>query len=116
MLETSSFLGGKVVAQEVAKVRRVGHESSPSSRSARRASALRVRVLTVPSGTSRNCAISLWESPPQYEGAMHAPGRPARLCALRRSRILRCFVDRLCRWLAESAPSVDDGVSRDGVE
>ena len=51
------------VADEV--VEAVAHRSSSSSRSARRASALRVRVLTVPSGTFRNAEISLCESPPQ---------------------------------------------------
>ena len=51
------------VADEL--VEAVAHGSSSSSRSASRASALRVRVLTVPSGTCRNAEISLCESPPQ---------------------------------------------------
>ncbi len=43
-----------------------GHASSPSKISARRASALRVRVFTVPRGMSRKLATSLCESPLQY--------------------------------------------------
>ena len=46
------------------------HRSSSSSASASRASALRVRVFTVPSGIPSRSAISLWESPRQYASSM----------------------------------------------
>src|SRR5207237_2510228 len=49
-----------------------GHASSPSRRSASRARPLRVRVLTVPSGISRNWATSLWERPLQYASSSTA--------------------------------------------
>ncbi len=61
--ETLARVRRDVVADELAEVR-TAHDSS-SSRSARRASALRVRVLTVPSGMLRNSATSLCDSPPQ---------------------------------------------------
>ena len=44
----------------------VAHLNSPSSRSASRASPLRVRVFTVPSGMPRNWATSRCDSSPQY--------------------------------------------------
>ena len=64
-LQAFPLRGREVVSDEVAEVRWPAHESSPSRTSAKRDSALRVRVLTVPSGMSRNSAISLWERPPQ---------------------------------------------------
>src|SRR5439155_22029439 len=69
-LEARSLFCWQVVSDEVAKLRWACHESSPSSRSARRASALLVRVLTVPRGMSMKSAISLWESPLQYASSI----------------------------------------------
>ena len=53
------------VADEVVEVGAAQRTSSPSRMSARRPRALRVRVFTVPSGTFRNSATSLCESPLQ---------------------------------------------------
>ena len=63
-LEPGALLLVHVVADQLAEVRGLSHPSS-SRRSARRERAARVRVLTVPSGMSRNSATSDWESPLQ---------------------------------------------------
>ena len=95
-----------------------------------RASAARVRVLTVPSGMPRNSAISDCESPLQYassitlrsfvvqllERAVDAPGGPARLGALGRAGVRGGLVGRLGRRLGAGSAAVDDRVARDGVE
>src|SRR5205823_14730943 len=59
-----------VLADELAEVGRAAHSSSPSRRSASRPRPLRVRVFTVPSGTFRNSATSLWDMPPQYASSI----------------------------------------------
>ena len=59
-------LGGlkrKGKRSHLVELRRAVDHSVPSSSSARCASPLRVRVFTVPSGTWRKSAISLWERP-----------------------------------------------------
>src|SRR5439155_25821874 len=64
-------LGGRhVLPDELAEVGRAAHSSSPSSGSASRPRPLRVRVFTVPSGTFRNSATSLWDMPPQYASSI----------------------------------------------
>ena len=64
-LEPRALLGREVLAHELAEVGLSRHSSSPSRRSAMRASAARVRVLTVPSGIPRYSATSDCERPPQ---------------------------------------------------
>ena len=65
-LQARGLLGAEVVAAgELVEGRAVAHPSSSSSSTARRPSAARVRVLTVPSGMFRNSAISDCESPLQ---------------------------------------------------
>src|SRR5207237_6661746 len=65
-----------ILADELAEVGFARHESSPpSSRSASRDSALRVRVLTVPSGSPSRSAISLCDSPLQYASSISVRSR-----------------------------------------
>ena len=99
----------EVAADEIVELGR--HRSSSSSASASRESALRVRVLTVPSGISRRSAISLCESPLQYassitgrswlgqdlERAVDAPGRPGGLGLVGGIRLAAGAVDELGR-------------------
>ena len=58
------LLGRQIGPDELVEIGLASHSSS-SSASASRLSALRVRVLTVPSGMFRNSAISDCESPLQ---------------------------------------------------
>src|SRR5919108_349950 len=60
------LLRAHLLADQIVELRRPRHASSPSSRSASRASALRVRVLTVPSGMFRYPATSLCDISLQY--------------------------------------------------
>src|SRR4029079_12052762 len=64
-LQARPLIGRQVVPDQVSKFRWLAHESSPSNASASLERALRVRVLTVPSGIPTKSAISLCESPPQ---------------------------------------------------
>ena len=64
--QAGALRGVDLGADQLVEVRRAIHENSPSNRSARRASALRVRVFTVPSGMCRYSATSLCDSSLQY--------------------------------------------------
>jgi hypothetical protein len=60
--QSLELLGRSLLADQVFELGRVRHLNSSSSWSASRASALRVRVFTVPSGIPTSSAISLCES------------------------------------------------------
>ena len=99
-------------------------------RRARRLSAARVRVLTVPSGMPRNSATStLREAAPVgerdhlalalrqlLERPVHAPRDPALLGAVGRAGFVRRLVRDLRRHIGARARAVDDRVAGDGVE
>ena len=109
----------------------VRHRSSSSSSSARRPSAARVRVLTVPSGSPRYSAISLCDSPLQYASSTSERSCSGSVSSARwtrhethsalrgvgRARVARGDVGRVGhRRLGPPAQPVDDRVARDGVE
>ena len=104
------------------------HRSSSSSRSARRASALRVLVFTVPSGTCSRSAISARARPSRRARSpgvrARAGARPRRGPATRattprpapRGRPRETAVGRLHRRLRTAASAVDNRVARHRVE
>src|SRR5205807_4833911 len=106
-LEPCALLGRHVGAEELVELGRTGHDASSFSRtSARRASALRVLVLTVPSGMFRKSAISLCERPLQYASSSTLRSFSARSSSARWTRS-----DVQLASACSSGPASGEGVS-----